>query len=85
MRQYLEQKRLVFPRFYFLADQDVLEILANAGSRPEATLAPHIKKLFSGVDKLEIKGTGAERFNIIAFSSSEGETIRMFQPVLIES
>lgn len=72
LRAYLERKRLVFPRLYFLADADVLEILANANARPQATLAPHVKKLFGAVEALEVR-----EGKIVGFSSQEGEAVRL--------
>ncbi|CAL6029174.1 Dynein_heavy chain [Hexamita inflata] len=76
LRHYLEQKRLSFPRFYFLADSDVLEILANANSKPEQTINPHCKKLFSSIEKINFEEQG-EGFKIISFQSSEGELIEL--------
>ncbi|CAL5997617.1 Dynein_heavy chain [Hexamita inflata] len=84
LRQYLEVKRLAFSRFYFLADQDVLEILANANSKPVMTLAPHIKKLFSAVEKLDIEETSSLCFTIKRFHSSEGEIVQLKCPVNIQ-
>lgn len=47
LEQYLETKRHVFPRFYFISNDDLLEILANA-RRPEL-IQQHIKKLFENI------------------------------------
>lgn len=35
LAQYLETKRLTFPRFYFISVADLLDVLAN-GNNPEA-------------------------------------------------
>lgn len=47
LEQYLETKRHVFPRFYFISNDDLLEILANA-RKPEL-IQQHIKKLFENI------------------------------------
>lgn len=78
LRAYLERKRLIFPRFYFLADSDVLEILANANSRPQQTLAPHVKKLFGAVETLEVK-----EGRVTAFTSQEGERVELKCQVIV--
>uniref|UniRef100_A0A1B0CJW6 Cytoplasmic dynein 2 heavy chain 1 n=1 Tax=Lutzomyia longipalpis TaxID=7200 RepID=A0A1B0CJW6_LUTLO len=49
---YITSKRNAFPRFYFLGDDDLLEILGQASK--EAILQKHIKKLFPGIHKLGI-------------------------------
>uniref|UniRef100_A0A3Q3ETL8 Dynein axonemal heavy chain 11 n=1 Tax=Labrus bergylta TaxID=56723 RepID=A0A3Q3ETL8_9LABR len=51
LAEYLETKRLVFPRFYFISSADLLDILSK-GSRPrEVTF--HLSKLFDNMSDLE--------------------------------
>ena len=47
---YLEEKRAKFPRFYFLGDDDLLEILGQA--RNPSVIQTHLKKLFQGLHKV---------------------------------
>lgn len=48
---YMETKRNIFPRFYFISNDDLLDILVNA-NRP-LLLQPHFKKCFDNINKLE--------------------------------
>jgi dynein heavy chain len=50
---YLEVKRGLFPRFYFLSVTALLEILAN-GDKP-ATIMPHLGYCFEGIDSIDLK------------------------------
>ncbi|XP_025835309.1 dynein heavy chain 2, axonemal-like [Agrilus planipennis] len=51
LEQYLETKRHIFPRFYFISNDDMLEILGNS-KKPEL-VQPHLKKLFDNLNKLK--------------------------------
>lgn len=56
LNDYLETKRLVFPRFYFVSSSDLLDILSN-GNSPEL-VCRHLTKLYDSLAKLEfVKGT----------------------------
>ena len=41
--EYLEQQRLMFARFYFVGDEDLLEMIGN--SRDTSTVARHTSKM----------------------------------------
>lgn len=53
LEKYLETKRHIFPRFYFISNDDMLEILGNS-KKPEA-IQPHFKKLFDNLNKIKIQ------------------------------
>ncbi|XP_041843992.1 dynein heavy chain 11, axonemal [Melanotaenia boesemani] len=51
LAEYLETKRIAFPRFYFISSTDLLDILSK-GSRPREVTV-HLSKLFENMSDLE--------------------------------
>ena len=67
--EYLERERVAFPRFYFVGDEDLLEIIGN--SNETIRVAKHFKKMFAG-----ISGVQANDDNVITMIvSKEGEEV----------
>ena len=59
LAEYLETKRLAFPRFYFASSNDLLDILAN-GHMP-IKVSKHLTKLFDSMAKLHLREKGEEK------------------------
>ena len=69
LEDYLETKRKDFPRFYFLSNDELLEILANQ-QRLEV-VQQSLRKCFDNLYRLDIQ----ENLDITAMFSSEGERV----------
>ncbi|XP_034239710.1 cytoplasmic dynein 2 heavy chain 1 [Thrips palmi] len=80
LNEYLEEKRSSFPRFYFVGDEDLLEILGQ--SRKQNVIQAHLKKLFGGMNTVVFDGTGDnDALCIIAMKSLDGEMVPLSNPV----
>ncbi|KAH8028133.1 hypothetical protein HPB51_013180 [Rhipicephalus microplus] len=76
--EYLERERSSFPRFYFVGDEDLLEIIGNSKNIPR--LQKHFKKMFAGVASIVLN---EENTLVTGLSSKEGEEMVFSTPVSI--
>ncbi|TWW81709.1 Dynein heavy chain 9, axonemal [Takifugu flavidus] len=53
LREYLDTKRLAFPRFYFVSSADLLDILSN-GTNPQQ-VQKHLSKLFDNIAEMRFE------------------------------
>jgi dynein heavy chain, axonemal len=72
LENYLESKRGAFPRFYFLSNDELLEILAN--SQNLDVIQQHLKTCFDNLVRLDI-----QELDITAMYSNEGERVPFFK------
>ncbi|KNC52665.1 dynein heavy chain domain-containing protein [Thecamonas trahens ATCC 50062] len=78
LQNYLDVKRSVFPRFYFLSNDELLDILAK--STDPTRVQPYLRKCFENIDSLTMvdgakSRTGRQLIDITAMNSAEGESI----------
>lgn len=77
--EYLERERANFPRFYFVGDEDLLEIIGN--SKDTARILKHLKKMFAGIATIELDEAAG---TLTAMVSREGESVPFRTPILLK-
>ncbi|CAE7216638.1 DNAH7 [Symbiodinium pilosum] len=76
LNDYLDTKRVAFPRFFFLSSEELLMILSQ--TKDPTAVQPHMGKCFEGISRVRFNSTNEI---IEAMSSVEGEVVEFAQPV----
>lgn len=81
LEQYLETKRMAFPRFYFLSNDELLEIMSQ--TRDPHAVQPHMSKCFDAIKRIKF-GEGRHGHDILGFLDPSGEVVPLSDPVKAE-
>ncbi|EMG45477.1 ro-1 Dynein heavy chain [Candida maltosa Xu316] len=76
LTDYLEKQRELFPRFYFIGNEDLLDLIG--GSNDIVRINNHLKKMFSGIDRLNYM---PESSSITGVVSEQGEELTLQTPI----
>jgi len=76
--EYLEKQRQNFARFYFVGDEDLLEIIGN--SKMIQNVMRHFPKMFQGISTVNFENEGD---SLTGMNSREGESVAFNKPVVI--
>ncbi|CDK26410.1 unnamed protein product [Kuraishia capsulata CBS 1993] len=77
LNDYLDRQRESWPRFYFLNNEDLLDIVGNANTL--SIIGHHIAKMFSGISNLITDETFDRISGVV---SPEGEVLSLKLPIL---
>lgn len=82
LKEYLCNKRIIFPRFNFISDDELLSIL---GSSNPAVIQEHVGKMFDNLDKFKLVPDNTDRLIVTALISCEREVMEFRNPVATEN
>ena len=82
LTDYLETKKLLFPRFYFLSSSDLLDILSN-GNEPKL-VAKHLIKLFDSIARLSFLEEESNTKVAIKMIAKDGEEVDLYDPCICD-
>ncbi|NXF34813.1 DYH9 protein, partial [Nyctibius bracteatus] len=80
LAEYLDKKRLAFPRFYFISSADLLDILSN-GTNPQL-VQRHLSKLFDNLAKMKFQLDSEQKATKVGLGmySREEEYVSFSEP-----
>lgn len=81
LEEYLETKRMAFPRFYFLSNDELLEIMSQ--TRDPHAVQPHMSKCFDAIKRIKF-GEGRQAHDILGFLDPSGEYVVLSESVKAE-
>ena len=80
MEDYLETKRMIYPRFYLISNEELVEILSL--SRQPESIQIHLRKLFDNIKSLRLVTKKIVLANGII--SHENEEINLISPLALQ-
>ena len=82
LEDYLETKRMAFPRFYFLSNNELLEALAQ--TKTVETVQQQVAKSFEGIARLNMTDD-TKNIDINGVISLQGEEVSLRKPLRVSN